>query len=125
MAAKSGLLNSFHSVTITKALNDPKKSWLSFFETIEPHAIITAKCFRPATFKYLFLSKSDYDNRTSLDKEGVIAGVLARGARALLQPQRVAADKFLREKWFSIGLGTRLKAKPYLEEHLMRLEDKF
>jgi hypothetical protein len=44
---------------------------------------------------------------------------------AVLKPEWVAADKVLREKWFSIGLGTRLKAKPYLEEHLMALEDKF
>src|ERR1035437_3237553 len=29
------------AVTITKALNDPKKNWLSFFESIEPAAIVT------------------------------------------------------------------------------------
>jgi hypothetical protein len=113
------------AVTITKALNDPKRSWISFFETIQPSATVMAKCFRPASFKFLYLSKSDYENRTSLDKEGIITGMMARGVRALLRPQLVAADKKIREKWFSIGLATRLKAKPYLEEHLMALEDKF
>ena len=113
------------AVTITKALNDPKKSWISFFESIQPSATVIAKWFRPATFKFLYLSKSDYENRTSLRKEGVIAGVVARGAMALLRPEWVTANKLLREKWFSIGLATRLKAKPYLEEYLMALEDKF
>jgi hypothetical protein len=54
-----------------------------------------------------------------------IGEALARGARALLQPERAAADRVLREKWFSIGLATRLKAKPYLDKHLMELDDKF
>jgi len=58
-------------------------------------------------------------------KEGLIGGALIRGAMVLLRPELVAAKKLLHEKWFSVGLGTRLKAKPYLEEHLMALEDKF
>jgi hypothetical protein len=113
------------AVTITKALNDPQKSWLSFFESIESSAIIIAKHAKTASFKYLYLSKADYENRTSLDKEGMITGMVARGVRALIRPEWVAADKVIREKWFSIGVATRLKAKPYLEEHLMSLEDKF
>ncbi|MDD5140618.1 MAG: hypothetical protein PHY43_10215 [Verrucomicrobiales bacterium] len=112
-------------VTIAKALNDPKKSWRSFFENIEPSAIVLAKHSKSASFKYLFLSKADYENRTSLDKDGTITGMLARGVRAMMRPEWVAADKVIREKWFSIGLATRLKAKPHLEDHLMALEDKF
>jgi hypothetical protein len=61
----------------------------------------------------------------SLDKEGVIVGAIALGAMALLRPNRAGADKLLREKWFTIGQGTRLKAKTHLEDHLMSLEDKF
>jgi hypothetical protein len=113
-------------VTIAKALNDPKKNWLSFFEIIEPSATVIAKWFRPASYKFLYLSKSDYENRTSPDrKEGLISGALMRGAMALLKPELVTAKKHISEKWFSIGLATRLKAKPYLEAHLMALEDKF
>jgi hypothetical protein len=112
-------------VTITRALNDPKKSWLSYFDNIEPEAITIAKWFRPASFKFLYFSKSDFDTRMNFEKEGVIGGAMARGALALLRPDRAAAIKLLREKWFGIGLGIRLKAKPYLEEHLMALEDKF
>lgn len=114
------------AVTITKALNDPQKSWISFFGSIEPSATVIAKWFRPASFKFLYLTKSDFENRTSPDrKEGLIGGALIRGAMALLKPELVAAKKHIGEKWFSIGLATRLKAKPYLEEHLMSLEDKF
>jgi hypothetical protein len=113
------------AVTITKALKDPKKSWLSFFEGIESAAIVIARHSKSASFNYLYLSKTDYENRTSLNKEGMITGMVARGVRALTRPEWVAADKVIRERWFSIGLGTRLKAKPYLEEYLMALADKF
>ena len=114
------------AVTITKALNDPKKSWISFFETLEPHATITAKWFRPASFKYLFWSKSEFESRTKPEaEEGPVSRAIIKTARAWLQPERVAAVKYLTEKWFSIGMATRLKARPHLEEHLMSLEDKF
>src|ERR1035441_3853971 len=112
------------AVTITRALNDPKKSWISFFGIFEPAAITTAKWFRPATFKYLYLSRSEYETRSMPGVNSSLGRVIASGARAVLQPERIAADKVLREKWFSIGLATRLKAKPYLEEHLMALGDK-
>ncbi len=113
------------SVTITRALNDPKKSWLSFFATFEPYAITEAKWHRPASFKYLFVSKSEYESKDMPEVNSRLGRAIGRGARALLQPERVAAQRVLREKWFSIGLSTRLKAKPYLEEHLMALADKF
>ena len=114
------------AVTITKALNEPQKNWISFFESIEPSAKVIAKWFRPASFKFLYFSKSEYENRTSPDKkEGLIGGALMRGAMALLRPEFVAAKKHLLEKWFSIGLATRLKAKAHLENYLMALEDKF
>jgi hypothetical protein len=113
------------AVTITKALNDPKKSWVSFFEAIEPAAKITAKWFRPASFKFLFLSKSDFEYRTAPHDDNPVTQAIARKAQAWLQPERVAAVKVLTEKWFTIGMATRLKARPILEEHLMSLEDKF
>ena len=112
-------------VTITRALNDPKKSWLSFFESIEPAAVVTAKYFRPSSFKYLFASKSEYETRVAPDSNSKFGQALTHGMRAIIQPERAAAHHLLIQKWFSIGLGTRLKAKPYLEEHLMTLADKF
>jgi hypothetical protein len=85
-----------------------------------------AKQFRPASFKYLFLSKADFENRIKPEaREGLISRTLVSTARAWLLPERVAAAKFLAEKWFGIGMATRLKARPHLEEYLMSLEDKF
>ena len=112
-------------MTITKALNEPKKSWISFFAGIEAEAIVLAKYSKSKSFNYLFLGKADYENRTSLESEGKLTGIMARGVRAIIRPDWVAAYKVVREKWFSIGLATRLKAKPYLEERLMALADKF
>jgi len=113
------------AVTITGALNEPKKSWVSFFASVEPEAIVLAKRTKSKSFNYLFVSKAEYESRTSFESEGPISGMMARGLRALMLPEWVAARKLMLEKWFSIGLGTRLKAKPYLEEHLMALADKF
>lgn len=113
------------AVTITRALNDPKKSWLSFFAIIEREAVVVAKWYRPASFKYLFVGKSEYESTDMPEVNSAFGRAITRGARALLQPERVAADRVVREKWFSIGLATRLKAKPYLDEHLMALADKF
>jgi hypothetical protein len=113
------------AVTITKALNNPKKSWISFFEIIEPSATTVAKWRRPRSFKYLFWSKSDFEHRTTPVDEGLVGRALITVAMAWLRPEVVAACKVLMEKWFTIGLATRLKAQPFLEEHLMSLEDKF
>ena len=113
------------AVTITKALKDPKKSWVAFFETLEPSATITAKRFRPASFKYLFLSKPDFENRIKPRGDGPISDILVSQAQAWLKPEWITAVKVLVEKWFSIGMATRLKARPHLDEYLMSLEDKF
>ena len=112
------------AVTITKALNDPVKSWIAFFEEIAPAATVIAKWHKPASFKFLFISKTAYEARIGPENDNPISRALFRGATALLMPARAAADKLLREKWFTIGQATRLKAKPHLEAHLMALEDK-
>ncbi len=109
------------AVTITKALKDPKRSWISFFGEIEGAATTIAKWHRRPSFEFLFLSKSGYESRTA----GGTKSLFGRATVSLLRPGVLSADKVLREKWFSIGHGTRLKAKAYLEEHLMALEDKF
>ncbi len=113
------------AVTITKALNDPKKSWVSFFESVQPEAIILAKWTKSRSFKFLYMSKAEFEQKMSFEDEGIIGRKLARGVLSLLRPDRAAAMKVLHEKWFGIGMGTRLKAKPYLEEYLMALADKF
>lgn len=111
-------------VTITRALGDPKKSWVSFFAGIEPEAKIIAKWGKSRSFEFLFQSRAEFDRKMSFESEGLIGAPLARGMLKVLRPDRAAAIVVLREKWFGIGQGTRLKAKPYLTEHLMALTDK-
>ena len=41
------------AVTITKALNDPKKSWNAFFDTIEPSARVIANWVKSEAFGFL------------------------------------------------------------------------
>ena len=112
------------AVTITKALNDPSKYWLAFFDMIEPAATVVAKWFRPCSFDFLFETKRAFQERLSFEREGVITGAIARRTVAFLNPEMSKAGELLQEKWFSISLGTRIKAKSYLEEHLMTLKDK-
>ncbi len=111
-------------VTISRALSDPKKSWQSYFKTLEPSVIIMAKWCRSTAFKFLFYSKHEFETRTGPDFESSLGRAFGQGVRALLIPDKVAAQNELLQKWFSIGLATRLKAKPYLEECLMALADK-
>jgi hypothetical protein len=112
-------------VTITRALNDPKKSWLSYFKQIEPEAITIAKWGKSRSFKYLLLTKGEFERIMSFEEVGFFSSKVARGMISVLRPDRAAAIKVMREKWFSIGLGTRQKAKEHLEEYLKALEDKF
>ncbi len=112
-------------VTISRALGDPKKSWVSYFSKVEAEAITIAKWTKARSFDFLFKSKAEFEKTFSFEEEGIIGSKLARGIVTVLRPDRAAAIQVLREKWFGIGQGIRLKAKPYLEEHLMSLRDKF
>ncbi len=103
-------------VTITKALNDPKKSWNAFFDTIEPSARVIANWVKSEAFAFLFKSRVAYESH--IDK--AIGNPLGRlGAKLFLKEDVVSADRILRAKWFCINTETRQKAKPYLESRLV------
>ena len=112
-------------VTITRALNNPEKSWIAYFSNIETEAIIIAKWTKSKSFNYLFKKKVEFEQSFSFDDEGVIGGAVVRGALKLLRPDRAEALQVIRNKWFCIGLETRLKAQTYLAKYLRALEDKF
>ncbi len=104
------------AVTITKALNDPKKSWNAFFDTIEPSAKAIANWGKWETLEFLFKGRAKYEN--TVDK--AIGNPLGRiAAKLLVKGDVVTADKVLRQKWFCIGYETRQKAKPYVESRLV------
>jgi hypothetical protein len=103
------------AVTITKALNDPKKSWNAFFDTIEPSARAIANWGKGETLEYLFKSRGKYED--GVDRS--IGNPISRlAAKWLVKGDVITADKVLREKWFCINIETRQKAKPYLESRL-------
>ena len=99
------------AVTITKALNDPKKSWNQFFDTIEPYVKA-----------YENWDKSAKREKFLFDDKGFKAirfpgSELLR--KQLLKFEFAQAINMLREKWFSIDYETRVKARPYLAERLL------
>ena len=103
------------AVTITKALNDPKKSWNAFFDTVEPSGRIIAKWGRDESLDWLFKARVCYEER--VDRS--IGNPLGRlGAKWFVKDDVFSADKILREKWFCINIETRQKARPYLENRL-------
>lgn len=101
------------AVTITKALNDPKKSWEQFFDTIEPQVEIYEKSQK---------GKKREDFLYDDDEFKVLLPNLP--GRDFLRNKlwefevRQAIDA-LRERWFSIDLGIRIKARPYLAARLL------
>jgi hypothetical protein len=99
------------AVTITKALKDPKRRWVQFFETIEPYVEAYEQWDQSAKREaFLFDDKGfkaiQYPGRELLRKH-------------LLKFKYARAIDLLREKWFSIDYETRLKARPFLAEKLL------
>ena len=104
------------AVTITKALNDPQKSWNAFFDTIEPSARIIANWKKSEAFAFLFKSRVAYESIV----DQAIGSVIGRfAAKLILKEDVVSADKVLRAKWFCINTETRQKARAYLESRLV------
>ena len=100
------------AVTITKALNDPKKYWNQFFDTIEPDVEAYENWEKSAKReKFLFddegFKAMRFPGRDFLRKQ-------------LLKFEFARAINVLRQKWFSIDHETRMKARPYLAERLLR-----
>lgn len=101
------------AVTITKALNDPKKSWNQFFDTIEPHVKIYENWDKMEKREdFLYDDKAFKVILPNLPGRGLLR-------KALFKFEFAQAINALREKWFSIDLGIRLKARPYLAERLI------
>ena len=80
-------------VTITKALNDPKKSWNAFFDTIEPSARVIANWVKLETLDFLFWARVAYE-KTLTPPSGI--RLVGLGAKLFVKGDVVAADKVLR-----------------------------
>lgn len=98
------------AVTITKALNDPKKSWNLFFDLIEPAARTYVKGERISMGVFLFKKNPLFKPFKS--------PLVNAALRAVFSDELALATSILRAKWFAIDFGIRLKARPYLEHRL-------
>ena len=99
------------SVTITKALNDRKKTWLLYFQGIEPSARVLEKTHRIPMKDFLFREKFLFEPFKSKGINAV--------ARKVIGAELAEANNVLRTKWYSIPWEVRLKAQPYLEGRLI------
>ena len=99
------------AVTITKALNEPRKSWLLYFESIEPAARVLEKSHRIPIKDFLFREKF-LGKPFKSDKVNALA-------RTVIGAELAEANSVLRSKWYNIAWGTRLKAQAYLEGRLI------
>ena len=102
-------------VTITKSLNDPRRSWNAFFDLIEPYALVFQKETGTALADFLFKDKN-VKNPENL--------ALRLSKKLAFSSEFDHADLVLREKWFSIDLALRLQARPYLAERLAGKENR-
>jgi hypothetical protein len=98
------------SVTITRALKDPGKTWNLFFDKIEPSARIYAKGERAPMKDFLF--------REKYLLEPVKSRILDAAIHALYSKKVAEATSVLRDKWYAIDWEIRLKARPYIEHRL-------
>jgi len=98
------------AVTITKALNDPKKNWNLFFDTIAGSVETFEKWNKTKREEFLFndeiFKEIHFPGREVLRKH-------------LLKYEFAQAINVLRKKWVSIDYETRLKGRPYLAERIL------
>jgi len=98
------------SVTITRALKDPGKTWNLFFDMIEPAARTYVKGERVTMSVFLFKKNPLFKPFKSKLFNATL--------RAVFSDEVAVATSILRAKWFTIDLGIRLKARPYFEHRL-------
>ena len=99
------------SVTINKALKDPAKNWNLFFDMIEPSARLFEKDGEGPINVFLYKKQIFY--------QPIKNRLVNAALKSLVKPELVQAANILREKWFTIDLDIRIKARPYLAARLI------
>jgi hypothetical protein len=107
------------AATVSKALSDLKKSWNQYFDVIEPIAKVFEKgsYFTPMSV-FLFDDQKFGEMTKALPFAAYRGHWLDLKALCQITIADVQAANILREKWGSIDLETRLKARPYIEHRL-------
>jgi hypothetical protein len=99
------------AVTIIKALNDPKKSWNQFFDTIEPYVEAYERWEKSAKRDEFLFDDQAFKAIKFPGREFV--------RKHLLKFAFAQAINVLREKWFTIDIVIRIEARTYLAERLL------
>jgi hypothetical protein len=113
------------AVTVSKALSDLKKSWNQYFDVIEPFAKVFEKGnFLTPMSVFLFDDKKFDEMTKALPFAAYRGHWLDLKALCQITIADVQAANILREKWMSISMDIRLKARPYLEHRLGKKQPK-
>ncbi len=111
------------AATIAKALSDPKKSWNRYFDVIEPFARVFEKgSYHWRMAEFLFDDKVFNRMFDSFPVRAYRGHWLDLKALCRITIDDAEAANILRDKWQSIGMETRLKARPYIEHRLRNKE---
>jgi hypothetical protein len=109
------------AVTVSKALSDPKKSWNHYFDVIEPFAKVFEKgSYYSRMSDFLFNDKLFNKMMDEFPFRAYEGHWLDLKALCRITTADCQAANILREKWVSISMDIRLKARPYIEHRLSK-----
>ena len=111
------------AATISKSLSDLNKSWNQYFDVIEPfaRAFEEGAYFTPMSV-FLFDDQKFNEMVEAFPIRAFKGHWLDLKALCRITVADAEAANILRDKWVSIGMETRLKARPYIEPRLGRKE---
>ena len=109
------------AVTVSKALSDLKKGWNQYFDVIEPFAKVFEKGnFSTPMSVFLFDDKCFKEMFDTFPVAAYRGHWLDLKALCRITIADAQAANILREKWVSLSMETRLKARPYIEHRLSK-----
>jgi hypothetical protein len=107
------------AVTVSRALSDLKKSWNQYFDVIEPFAKVFEKGgYLTPMSVFLFDDKRFNQMFDSFPIRAYRGHWLDLKALCRITAADAQAANILRDKWASISMETRLKARPYIKHRL-------
>jgi len=107
------------AVTISNALSDPKKSWNRYFDVVEPFAKVFEKgSYHSRMSDFLFDDKEFNRMFDGFPVRAYHGHWLDLKALCRITIADAQAANILRDKWVSISMDIRLKARPYIEHRL-------
>jgi hypothetical protein len=108
------------AVTVSRVLSDLKKSWNQYFDVIEPFARTFEKgAYFSRMADFLFDDKCFQEMTEGFPVRRYKGHWLDLKALCRITIEDEQAANILREKWCSISMDIRLKARPYIAKRLL------